>query len=36
MTLRCLEKADGSLLQYRQWTDLHAGAAVTYAALAFY
>lgn len=36
MTLRCLEKADGSLLQYRQWTDLHAGAAVTYAALALY
>ena len=36
MTLRCLEKSDGNLLQYRQWFDLNAGAAVTYAALAFY
>lgn len=36
MMLRCLEKADGTLLQYRQWTDLRAGAAVTYAALALY
>jgi AmmeMemoRadiSam system protein B len=36
MTLRCLEKSDGSLLQYRQWADLAAGACVTYAAVALY
>ncbi len=36
MTLRCLDGARGSLLQYRQWADLDAGAAVTYAAVAFY
>ena len=36
MTLRCLEKSDGTLIQYRQWADLNAGAAVTYAALALY
>ncbi len=36
MMLRCLEGSEGSLLQYRQWADLDAGAAVTYAAVAFY
>lgn len=36
MTLRCIDQPDGKLLQYRQWSDLNAGAAVTYAALAFY
>ena len=36
MTLKCLDGARGSLLQYRQWADLDAAAAVTYAAVAFY
>jgi AmmeMemoRadiSam system protein B len=36
MALRCLDQADGKLLQYRQWSDLDAGAAVTYAAMALY
>jgi AmmeMemoRadiSam system protein B len=36
MTLRCLGRSEGKLLQYRQWSDLNAGAAVTYAALALY
>lgn len=35
MTLRCLDNAAGSLLQYRQWADLEAGASVSYAAVAF-
>jgi len=35
MTLRILEKTRGELLQYRQWADLEAGAAVTFAAMAF-
>jgi AmmeMemoRadiSam system protein B len=34
MTLRCIDKPQGKLLQYRQWADLDAGAAVTYAAVA--
>ena len=36
MTLRCIGQTEGKLLQYRQWSDLDAGAAVTYAALALY
>jgi MEMO1 family protein len=36
MTLRCIDKPEGKLLQYRQWSDLNDGAAVTYAALAIY
>jgi hypothetical protein len=36
MTLRCLENARGELLQYRQWADLEAGAAVTYASVALF
>ena len=36
MTLRCLGRTEGKLLQYRQWSDLDAGAAVTYAALALF
>jgi MEMO1 family protein len=36
MTLRCIDQPQGKLLQYRQWADLNAGAAVTYAALAIY
>jgi MEMO1 family protein len=36
MTLRCIDKPHGKLLQYRQWSDLQAGAAVTYAALALF
>ncbi len=36
MTLRCLDKPRGRLLQYRQWSDFDSGAAVTYAAMAFY
>lgn len=36
MTLRCLGPTEGKLLQYRQWSDLSAGAAVTYAALALF
>jgi AmmeMemoRadiSam system protein B len=36
MTLRCIGRAEGKLLQYRQWSDFSAGAAVTYAALALY
>ena len=36
MTLRCIDKPEGKLLQYRQWSDLDAGAAVTYAAVAIF
>jgi AmmeMemoRadiSam system protein B len=36
MTLRCIGQTEGKLLQYRQWSDLEAGAAVTYAALALF
>ena len=36
MALRVLGETRGELLQYRQWTDFEAGAAVTYAALALY
>ena len=36
MTLRCLENARGEVLQYRQWADLEAGAAVTYAAVSLF
>ena len=36
MTLRCIDNPQGKLLQYRQWFDMNAGAAVTYAALAIY
>jgi AmmeMemoRadiSam system protein B len=36
MTLRCIDRPHGELLQYRQWSDLGAGAAVTYAALALF
>ncbi len=36
MTLRCIGRTEGKLLQYRQWSDFDAGAAVTYAALALY
>ncbi len=36
MALRVLGKTRGELLQYRQWTDFEAGAAVTFAALALY
>lgn len=36
MTLRCLDRPMGKLLQYRQWSDLQAGAAVTYAAVAIH
>jgi AmmeMemoRadiSam system protein B len=36
MTLRCIDQPKGKLLQYRQWSDLNAGAAVTFASLAFY
>jgi hypothetical protein len=36
MTLRCLESPRGELLGYRQWTDLDAGAAVTYASVALF
>jgi MEMO1 family protein len=36
MTLRCIDRPQGELLQYRQWADLDAGAAVTYAALAIF
>jgi AmmeMemoRadiSam system protein B len=36
MMLRCLDGARGSLLQYRQWSDLQAGAAVTFASMAMY
>jgi AmmeMemoRadiSam system protein B len=36
MTLRCIDKPQGKLLQYRQWVDLDAGAAVTFAAMAFF
>jgi AmmeMemoRadiSam system protein B len=31
MTLRCVENAEGKILDYRQWADLQAGAAVTFA-----
>jgi len=36
LTLRCIERPRGKLLQYRQWSDLDAGAAVTYAAVALF
>jgi len=36
MTMRCIGRTEGKLLQYRQWSDFDAGAAVTYAALALY
>jgi MEMO1 family protein len=36
MMLRCMENPQGKLLQYRQWADMDAGAAVTYAALALF
>jgi AmmeMemoRadiSam system protein B len=36
MTLRCIDQPKGKLLQYRQWSDLQAGAAVTYAAVALF
>jgi MEMO1 family protein len=36
MTLRCIDNPQGKLLQYRQWSDMNAGAAVTYAAVALY
>ena len=36
MTLRCIDRPEGKLLQYRQWSDLAAGSSVTYAALAFF
>jgi AmmeMemoRadiSam system protein B len=36
LTLRCIDRPQGKLLQYRQWSDMNAGAAVTFAALALY
>jgi AmmeMemoRadiSam system protein B len=36
LTLRCIDRPQGKLLQYRQWSDMNAGAAVTYAAVALY
>jgi len=36
MTLCSVPGARGELLQYRQWSDLQAGAAVTYASVALY
>ncbi len=36
MLLHCLEQPRGKLLQYRQWADFRAGAAVTFAALAVF
>ena len=36
MTMRCIGRTEGKLLQYRQWSDFDAGAAVTYAALALF
>jgi AmmeMemoRadiSam system protein B len=36
MTLRCIDQPRGELLQYRQWSDLQGGAAVTYAAVALF
>lgn len=36
MTLSCLERSAGRLLQYRQWVDFQAGAAVTFAGIAIY
>ncbi|MFH1572899.1 MAG: AmmeMemoRadiSam system protein B, partial [Acidobacteriota bacterium] len=36
MTLSCLERPVGRLLQYRQWADFPAGAAVTFAGVAIY
>jgi MEMO1 family protein len=36
MTLRCLGDARGQLLQYRQWSDLQEGAAVTFASVALF
>ncbi len=36
MTLRCIDRPEGELLQYRQWSDFDAGAAVTFAALALF
>jgi MEMO1 family protein len=36
MTLRCIENPEGKLLQYRQWADIAAGSAVTYASVALF
>jgi AmmeMemoRadiSam system protein B len=36
MTLRSIDRPRGELLAYRQWADLQAGAAVTFASLALY
>ena len=36
MTLQCIDQPRGVLLDYRQWSDFEAGAAVTFAALAFF
>ncbi len=36
MALKCLDKSRGKLLQYRQWSDLAAGAAVTCAAMSLF
>jgi AmmeMemoRadiSam system protein B len=36
LTLRCIDRPQGKLLQYRQWSDMNAGAAVTFAAVALY
>jgi AmmeMemoRadiSam system protein B len=36
MTLRCIDKPKGQLLQYRQWADLNGGAAVTFSAVALF
>jgi MEMO1 family protein len=36
MILRCLGNVSGRILDYRQWADLRAGAAVTFAGVALY
>jgi AmmeMemoRadiSam system protein B len=36
MALRCIENTEGKLLQYRQWADMAAGSAVTYASVALF
>jgi AmmeMemoRadiSam system protein B len=36
MALRCLENPRGQLLDYRQWSDLQSGAAVTFASIALF
>jgi AmmeMemoRadiSam system protein B len=36
MALRCLQDPRGELLDYRQWSDLQAGAAVTFAGVALF